>query len=166
MGNLFRAVIAIHLLMLAAAGKAGEVETPTFELYPLMPDPGQLVLSRDISAEAGPLANRVAKALQDGEQQVFARKYWAITLSCGTACEELVLVDGLDGRVFTPLERAFSHGIAFVDDSPLLIVNPPENIEQAGMAEDQPDWLCTHYYLWLDEQLLEIDPVAQCGQDY
>ena len=63
---------------------------------------------------------------------------------------------GLNGRVvFGPNA---SLGYRYSVKSRLLIVNPPEEIQEIYGREKRPKWLKTGYYLWADGRLVAHSP--------
>jgi hypothetical protein len=75
----------------------------------------------------------------------FAGRYAVLISGCGTACQAGAIVDLSDGSLH-PIPTA-SAGYEFRADSALLLVNPPEEIEQ-GYGEGRPSWLHSYAYRW------------------
>jgi hypothetical protein len=87
----------------------------------------------------------------------FAGHYTIVTWGCGTACEELGIIDALDGRVFFPRQLQPNAYQSVTDqtppfqyriDSKLLVV--------AGSPLDREDNIGIHYYLWNGRELKEL----------
>jgi hypothetical protein len=76
----------------------------------------------------------------------FAKHYSVIAWSCGTECEQIAVVDTLTKAVYlAPFVAEL--GTRFRINSRLLIVNPPDAIEQV-YGHEPPAWVTTRYYQW------------------
>ena len=152
--------VTLAALLLPLAAGAQE-PLPGFEDYAV--EPVEIELER-IDPFSHPRADSLRPYLRPLPRAAnFAGRYLLKAISCGPGCEELVIIDARDGRVFMPLHRSFSHGASFRHDSRLLILNPPENIRAAGDHEDPPDWLCTEHFAWEGEELELLH--RQCGRE-
>ncbi|RMH77435.1 MAG: hypothetical protein D6680_05130 [Cyanobacteria bacterium J007] len=86
----------------------------------------------------------------------FAGRYTIVSWGCGTACQEIAIVDAETGQVYLQPIRS-EVGIQFQLESRLLVVNPPQNIRNLYGAI-APQGLATRYYLWDNNRLQEIHP--------
>jgi hypothetical protein len=81
----------------------------------------------------------------------FAGHYTVVKWGCGTECVQIAIVDAKSGEVCFPLRRA---GISYDyrNDSNLLVVNPPKDMEEA-YGSNRPSYTASEYYLWEHNRL-------------
>lgn len=73
----------------------------------------------------------------------FAREWRLVLVPCGTACQQVLLFHRSSRNIiWGPTASA---GVAYSENANLLVVNPPQHIEEAYGTE-VPEWLETHTY--------------------
>jgi len=85
----------------------------------------------------------------------YAVNYWG----CGTECIRIGIVDLKTGKAYLSPFYA-SVGIANRVDSRLLIVAPPEQIQET-YGNDAPEYLRPRYYVWRNDRLVLIYPNSE-----
>lgn len=134
--------------------QAQATEPPEFEqfavseIYKRTPAP--------VNLNSHPEARRFRTVLRNGAKRGpnFAGHYTVVMWGCGTSCQVVAIVDAKTGSVYMPGVIAEA-GAKYEIDSQLLVVNPPENITE-GYGNEPPDWLKSRYYVWENNQLVEI----------
>lgn len=121
---------------------------PVSEIYKGTPAP--------VNLNSHPEARRFRTALRNGAKQGpnFAGHYTVVMWGCGSSCQVVAIVDAKTGSVYMPGVIAEA-GAKYEIDSQLLVVNPPEDITDV-YGNNPPDWLKSQYYVWENNQLVEI----------
>ncbi|MEC4891419.1 MAG: hypothetical protein SAL07_03555 [Oscillatoria sp. PMC 1051.18] len=107
-----------------------------------------------VDLNSHPQARRFRTALQEGIKNGanFAGKYAVVTIGCGTSCQQIAIVDVSTGKVFMS-EVGSELGVKHRLDSRLLVINPPENLENINLPEE----LKTQYFVWENNSLRSLN---------
>lgn len=108
-----------------------------------------------VNLRSHPQARTFRTALSNGAKKGpnFAGSYTVVTWGCGSSCQQVAIVNARTGAVYMPGITAEAD-VKYQLNSRLLVVNPPENIAQYG--SNPPTWLKTKYYLWQNNQLVQV----------
>ncbi len=149
------------VLIISAAFEAGAVASdaslPTFEQFPA--NPSSAHAPAKVRLDSHPKARRFRTVLREGAAAGpnFAGRYTIITWGCGTACQEVGIIDATNGQVFFPRQLQPNAYDAVTDETPpfqyrldsrLLIV--------AGSPLDRADNIGIHYFVWGGRSLKEV----------
>ncbi|MFA7325993.1 MAG: hypothetical protein WC121_04960 [Candidatus Kapaibacterium sp.] len=92
---------------------------------------------------------RMSKACEEGVN--FANIYTIVTWGCGTNCQNSILVDRTNGKIYDGITSTY--GVNFRIDSQLIVVNDATNVSESSTPLDT-----TRYYVINEGELEEIIP--------
>ncbi len=110
------------VLIISAAFEAGAVASdaslPTFEQFPA--NPSSAHAPAKVRLDSHPKARRFRTVLREGAAAGpnFAGRYTIITWGCGTACQEVGIIDATNGQVFFPRQLQPNAYDAVTDETP------------------------------------------------
>jgi hypothetical protein len=160
---MLRYCLAVFTCLFCSFGFECNAETPIprFEDHPAKEPFAGPPTAVDLSSH--PKAMRFKTAITEGAARGpnFAGHYTFVTWGCGTACQELAIVDAKSGRVYFPtslklnayhMVRDGTDPFRFKRDSDLLVVTgSPNDGEKLG----------TFYFVWRENQLKKIGEIEQ-----
>lgn len=106
-------------------------------------------VSVDFKSHSKAINYRTALVEAEKSGPNFNYKYTIADWSCGTECHSIAVIDSSNGRVYFP-DIGYQAGISFNISSRLLVVNPPQDINEiyGNDPKKWPSWLTTTFFVW------------------
>jgi hypothetical protein len=152
-----RSIVAVGFAIVFSGSVGAQIREPTFEQYPAVVS--SITVPAKVRLESHPKARTYRTVLRGGAKEGpnFAGHYTIVTWGCGTACQEVGIVDAKNGEVFFPRQLQPNAYQAVTDETPpfqyrldskLLVV--------AGSPLDRDDNIGIHYFLWTGRNLKQL----------
>ena len=136
---------------------ADDRNVPTFEQY--RATAVTIVKPALVNLASHAKARTYRTVLRDGAKTGpnFAGHYTIVTWGCGTACNEVGVVDARNGNVFFPRElQPLDHTLVTDGTPPLQYRIDSTLLVAAGSPMDREDNVGMHYYVWNGRSLREL----------
>ena len=148
-------LIAAFFMLLACAAPAHCAE-PSFEAYPTTVQFSGSLATVDVLSH--PKAKKFKTVLSAGAKHGpnFAGHYIIVTWGCGTACQEIAIVDAENGKVYFPgILKLNAYQMVHDETEPFQFKKESNLLVVSGSPNDQ-EALGVHYYLWDNNKLRKV----------